>query len=131
MAGIGAEAQPDHAADPVRPQQGRLPGDRRAPVVPGHHGLLLAERVHQRDDVAGQVQDRVVADRLGRGALAVAALVRGHRVESGRRQRDELVPPGVPALGEAVQQHHQRPAAGLGDVHPEAAGVDEPVSDAG
>jgi hypothetical protein len=98
--------------------------------MPDHHGLLRAERVHQRDDVSGQVQDRIVADRRGRGRLAVTALVRGYRVESGRCQCGELVPPGVPALGEAVQQQHQRPLAGLGDMHPQAAGINEPVGHA-
>ena len=124
-------AQPDHPADPVRPQQRGVPGHRRAPVVPGDDRLLLAERVHQPDDIAGQVQDRVGVRAGGLVGAAVPALVRRHGVEAGGGQRDQLMTPGVPGFGEAVQQQHQRAAARLGDVHPQATHFQVPMSDSG
>src|SRR6185437_17065333 len=40
------------------------------------------------------------------------------RAEAGLAERDELVAPGPPELGEAVQQQHERPVAAFGDVEP-------------
>ena len=104
-----------------------MPGDRRSPVVAGDDRLVLTERVHQRDDVAGQVQDGVLADAGVRPArcagAAVAALIRSHRVIASGGERGELMPPGVPALREAVQQQDERTLPRLGDVHVQAAGL--------
>jgi hypothetical protein len=38
-----------------------------------------------------------------------------------------LVPPGIPALREAVTKNDQRPLALFGEVHLNAVGVDESV----
>ena len=81
------------------------------------------------DEVADQMDLGVVAH-LGRHVgLAVPALVGRQHVEAGIGQRDELVTPRVPALGEPVAQHHRGPVGRprLGDVHADAVGVDEPV----
>jgi hypothetical protein len=130
-AGAVGHAQPDHPADPVRPQQRGVPGHRRAPVVPGQHRLPFAEYVHQPDDVAGQVQDGVRIRGRRAAGPAVPALIRRDRVESGGGQRGQLVTPRVPRLREAVQQQHERPAARLGDMHPQAADVEVAMSDSG
>ena len=97
----------------------------------GDHGLLLAERGDQADDVADQVQLRVLVDGLGRSRLPVAALVGGDRVVAGLGQRRELVAPRVPGLGEAVAEHDEGTLAGLGDVHLDAVGLDGAVLDVG
>jgi len=100
--------------------------------VPDDHGLPLAQRLDQPDGVADQVQDRVGLDRLRPARAAIAALVRSDRVEARLGKRGQLVAPGVPALGEAVQQQHRRARARLGDVHAQpAAGVDQTVVDLG
>ena len=52
--GVG-NAQADDAAHAVWAQQRGVPGDGCAPVVADHHRLLLAQRLHQADDVADQV----------------------------------------------------------------------------
>src|SRR6185436_4516684 len=49
------------------------------------------------------------------------------RVESSVGEHAQLVLPGAPELGEAVQEQDQRPRPGLGDVEPAAVGEDEPV----
>ena len=100
-----------------------MPGHRRAPVVPGDERPLLPERVHQRDHVAGQVQDRVLVGGLRAAGAAVAALVGRDGVKACLGQRGELMPPRVPALGEPVQQHDQRALARLGHVHAQPARV--------
>ena len=51
----------------------------------------------------------------------VAAHVGRDHVVAGLGQRPDLVTPGVPELGEAVQQDHQRPGAGLDVVQSDAA----------
>ena len=43
----------------------------------------------------------------------IAAHVGRHHVVAGLGQRPDLVAPGVPELGEAVQQNHERAGAGL------------------
>ena len=80
-------AQPDHAAEAIRPQQRGVPCDRRAPVVAGDDRGRLAERVEQPDHVADQMEQRVLVDRLRRVGLAVAAHVGRHRVVAGIGQR--------------------------------------------
>ncbi len=94
------------------------------------HSLLSAERVHQPDDVSGQVQHRVGLGIVGAAGPAVTALVGRDRVVAGRRERRELMTPGVPGLGKAVQQQHERPGAGLRDVHGQAADIDDTVGHA-
>ena len=43
------------------------------------------------------------------------------------RERGELVPPGVPAFGEAVQEYDERALALLRDVQPDAVHFDRTV----
>jgi hypothetical protein len=97
--------------------------------VPDDHGPLRADGVEHAQRVAHEVQDRVPLDGLRRVAAAVPPLVRGNGVEARRRERDELVPPRVPALGEPVEQQHGRPGAGLGEVQADPFDLDVPVGD--
>jgi len=82
-----------------------MPGDRRARVVADDHRRRRLQRVEQPDHVADEVQDRVLVDRMRRIGLAVATHSGGHRVEAGRRERQQLVAPRDPALWKAVAQH--------------------------
>src|SRR5207244_11187371 len=76
------------------------------------------------DEIADEMKDRVLIDRLGAIALAVAAHVRRDRMKTGRSQRIKLVAPGVPALRKAVAEQHERALAELGDVQADAVGLD-------
>ncbi len=122
----------DHAAHLVGAHLRDGPRDGRAPVVTCDDGAVRAERVDEPDRVPRQVQDRVLVRLGGAAGAGVAALVGGDGVESGLGERGELVPPGVPAFGEAVQEQDERPFARLGDVHAQAAlGLDEAMRDLG
>ena len=70
--------------------------------------------------------DRVVAARR-LVAGAVPAQIGGDHPEAGVGQPDQLVPPGPPELRETVQQQHERPGPGLGDVQADAVGADHPM----
>ena len=95
-----------------------VPGDERTPVVPDDDRRFLAERVDQADHVGRQVMDVVVVDAGRLVALAVAAQVGRNRVKPCLGRRRQLVPPGVPGLGESVQEDDERALAHFGD--PEA-----------
>ena len=94
------------------------PGDAAAPVVPGQQRGLGAAFVDETGDVAGQLVDVVGMDAVWLGGQVVAAQVGGDDPESRRRQRCDLPPPAIPELGEAVQQHDQRPLTSLHVMQP-------------
>ena len=104
---------------------GQRPGDQAAQAVADHDRVRLAQRPDQPGRVGGGRDQVVAAGRLV--AAAVAAQVHRDRAEARLGQRGQLMAPGPPELGEAVQQQHQRPVAGLGDVEPGAVGADRPV----
>ncbi len=99
------------------------------PVVTHDDGLLLPQLFDQGDHVANEVEQGVGRDVRRLLAAGVAALVGGDDPVPGRRQRPELVTPGVPALRPAVQQQDQRPLPLLGDVQPDPVHVDEAVGE--
>ena len=108
-----------------------MPRPCRVPVVPGDHGMVVAENVDNAGHIRGHLDHRVVLD-CGRGGGApVAAQVRGDGVIAGISQCGELAAPGVPQFGEAVQQQDQRAVSGLGQVDIDAVGVDGAVRDGG
>ena len=64
-AGENGTDSPADGAEHVRPQQGRVPRDRRAPVVADDDGLLRAERADEGDVVGDVAQHPVVVDAGG------------------------------------------------------------------
>ena len=85
-----------------------VPGHRRAPVVAHDHGLFDACCVEHAHEVTDQMQLGVGADVVGHVGLAVPALIGCEHVVAGVAERSQLMAPRVPALGEAVAQHHGR-----------------------
>ena len=71
--------------------------------------LPLAQRPHQIDQIADQMEDREVLCPLGRLGLAIAAHIGRHDPVARRRQRLDLRGPADCQFGEAVDQQHQRP----------------------
>src|SRR6266852_6912859 len=69
------------------------------------------------DDVADEVEYRILVNGIRAVGGAVAALVRRDYAVSSGRERVDLVPPGVPGLRPAVQEQDKGPLAMLGDVH--------------
>jgi hypothetical protein len=92
----------------VRAEHRRMPGDRRAPIMTDNDRLLLAERRDQRDHVADIVDDAVGVDLRRRSAAAKTAHVGGDDVETRRRDRRDLMPPGIGQFRPAMAEHHQR-----------------------
>lgn len=95
--------------------------------MPDDDGVLRLEGVEHADEIADHVEDRVLIDRFGPVTLPIAAHVGCDRVVAGRRQRLELVAPGVPAFRKAVAEQHHRPLALLGDVEADAVRLDPPL----
>ena len=88
------------------------------------HGLFVAQRRDQPDDVIDDFDLIIGVDGFGFVALAIAAHVGRDDMIARRRERGELVTPAVPAFGKAVEQQHQRTFAGFGDVELDAVGGD-------
>ncbi|TXT53633.1 MAG: hypothetical protein BAJATHORv1_140013 [Candidatus Thorarchaeota archaeon] len=110
--------QPLHQLGIVHTQP---PGDHPTPVVAHDEGPLAAEGVDQTPDVGSEPVDGVARHAGRLVAQVIPPLVRHHDPVSSPDQGRDLVVPGVPALGEAVEQHGQgtvhRP--GHDDVEPE------------
>ncbi|GAA2617990.1 hypothetical protein GCM10009863_34960 [Streptomyces axinellae] len=95
------------------------------------HGGALFECVQETHGVPDGVQQGVFLDAVGAIGAAVAALVGGYGMESRGGQCGQLMTPGVPRLGEAVEQHDQWARSCLGQVHTQAADAEVPVGNAG
>ena len=96
---------------------------------PTTHGLRRAQGADERDDVAHQVEHRVVGDVVGRRGRAEATLVGRDHVEPGICQRLHLVAPRICRLRKPVEEHHQRPpgtGADLDDPHRDAVQLQDP-----
>ena len=100
-------AEPRDPGEDVRTEHGRVPGDRRAPIMADDDGLFLAKRRHEGDHVADGVEDGVGADVTRRAALPIAAHVGRHDMETGVGQGRDLVPPGIGQFGPAVAEQHK------------------------
>jgi hypothetical protein len=123
-AGDERDAHAAHAGDARWVQQGQLPHDDRAPVVPDEDGLVDAELVEDADEVAGEVEDVVGLDRLRAARAAVAPLVRREDPVAGSGQRRDLAPPRVGELGEPVGEDDGGPLALVDHVEVDPVGGD-------
>jgi hypothetical protein len=87
-----------------------------APVEAGQHGLLDAERVHQRDDVGGQGRLLAVANRAVRQEAGgpVAADKRHDDPVARRREHRGDIGEAVDVVGPSVQQNDRRSGRGAG-----------------
>jgi hypothetical protein len=100
--------------------------DPHAGVVAGHGEVLVAERVHQRGQVAGQGAGVVAV--LGFAGQPGAALVRRDHLEAAG-QPGHHQPPGVPGLRPAVDEQQRRPVAAGDHVLAQVPGVDVPAGE--
>jgi hypothetical protein len=114
--------------DAVGVQLGGCPGKAGARIVPNEHRPFFAECVHEAEDIGKLVAQAVALNILGCVRLADSTQVGRDGVVAGCGQCRELVAPRVPHLGKAMDHHHQRPVARLGDVHADPVGLDLPVA---
>jgi hypothetical protein len=125
VARIGSRVRGVHRAERAHRRRlapCRLPGDDAAPIVPDDVGPLLAQRADQRDDIGDERLDAIAAARLV--GEVVAAHVRRDGAVARSGERRQLEAPGVPELGEAVQEQHDRPFALLDQVEADAVRLD-------
>ena len=122
-------AHPDDAPHQIRTEQRGVPRDGRPPVVADEHCPRRAQGTDERDDVAHQVEHRVVGHVVGRRGRTEAALIGRDHVEPGLGQRLHLVAPRVRRLRKPVEEHHERPpvtGADLDDPHRHAVQLQVP-----
>jgi hypothetical protein len=107
-----------------------MPGHVRAPIVAHEDRALLAEVVEEPEHVVAERENVVRLDLARHRAPAVPAHVGGDRAVARRRQHGQLVPPGIPELGEAVAEDHGAALALLGDMELDSVGWDAAVGHA-
>src|SRR5207237_1364207 len=100
-------AERSHSSDPIRPQQCHIPGHNGSPIMPHYHCLLLAKHVYEANEITNQMQLSVLLDLAGTLSLPIAALVGSNGVVARLRQGGQLVAPGVPGFGKAMQKQDQ------------------------
>src|SRR5260370_9044426 len=86
-----------------------MPRERRTPTVPRNRRSFGAERIKESHHIADEMKQGVLVDRFRSVGSTVTPHIGSDGVESGCRQRPELVAPRIPALWKAVAQHDQRP----------------------
>ena len=100
--------QTRNGAKHVRPQQGAMPGDRRAPVVADDDAGRLAQGPDQIDHIPDQVQDRIGRRAFGLVGSAIAPHVGRDDMIACCAQRLDLRPPADRQFRKAVDQQDQR-----------------------
>ena len=98
--------------DALRMPHARVPGERPAPVVAHDRGLLRAERGHEARDILRENVDPVGVQPARLVALPIASQVGRDDSMARLREHRNLVAPRCPVLGKAVEEKHQRAAAG-------------------
>src|SRR5215472_6419125 len=91
------------------------------------HDLFHIGDLRAAYQIADRVKDRVLIDRLGPVALAVAEHVRGNDMEARLSQRVDLAAPGVRDFREAVAEQNKRALTLLDDIQADAIGLDDPL----
>ena len=115
------------AGEDVGMKPGRRPDDRRTPVVPDQDRLAFAQRMDEADQIADQRMDAIGIGLPEFRGTAIAALVDGDDAVAGPGDRRHLEAPGIPELGKAVDEDHQRSLALFDQMQPDAVDVDQPV----
>src|SRR5262249_4424789 len=119
------------APEAVGAQQCCLPSHRRPHVVASDYRLFGTESVDQTHYVADVMEQGVFLHLLRTVASPIAAQVGCHRTEPSLRQGPELMPPGIPALGNAMAEEYERAFTLLGDVQADAVRLDHPMRHVG
>jgi hypothetical protein len=110
-------------------EEGHLPGDEPAPVVPDDHCLLNFQCVEEPSQITDEMVDRVLIDCTRRISTPVAALIRSDCAKACRGESLQLMAPRIPELGPAVAEENRNARSRLCDVHGNAVGVDLPMGD--
>src|SRR5260370_27725988 len=106
-----------------------MPRERRTPTVPRNRRSFGAERIKESHHSADEMKQGVLVDRCRSVGSTVTSHIGRDGVESGCRQRRELVTPRVPALRKAVAQDDERPFPLFGKVEVDAVRLDHAMRD--
>ena len=91
-------------SDALRVEESGGPGDGGAPVVAGKEKLFGVELIGDGEDVGDEMGHGVVGGAAGFAAEIVAALVGDNDAEAGVGERRDLLVPGIPEFGKAVEK---------------------------
>ncbi len=91
-----------------------------------HHRCVRTERIGKADQIAGNLLKPIGLDGIGLVRTAIAAHVDRAGGEPGRGNRADLVTPGIPAFGKAVDHDRQRPLPLDRAAQAYLAGIDHP-----
>jgi hypothetical protein len=91
-------------SDAVWVQECNAPSDGRAPIVAGEENAVLAKLIGDGEDIGDEMWNGVggCAPRLA--AFVVATLIGNYDSETGNCEGLDLIAPGIPEFGEAVQE---------------------------
>jgi len=90
--------------DALRMQEGDTPGDGGAPVVACEEDARLTEMIGDGENVGSEMRERVGGGAAWFAARVVAALIWNDDAEAGGGERLDLVAPGKPEFGKAVEE---------------------------
>src|SRR5260221_11571317 len=93
------------------------------------HTPVDAERIEHPGEVSDEVALSVGFDRLRAVGIAIAALVGCDRAKARIGECAHLMAPRIPELWKAMAEDDRIARAGLGNVHSDAVGIDEFVSE--
>ena len=98
----------------LRMKERNAPGDGGAPIVASEEDARLAEMIGDGENVGNEMRERVGGGAAWFAACVVAALVWNDDAEAGGGEGLDLVAPGIPEFGEAVEEEDDGPVRRAG-----------------
>jgi len=93
--------------DALGVEESDAPGDGGAPVVTGEEEFFGVELAGDDQDVGGEMREGVVGGAARFAAEVVAALVGDDDAEAGGGEGLDLLVPGIPEFGEAMEENRE------------------------
>ena len=90
--------------DALRMQEGNAPSDGGAPIVACEEDARSAEMIGDGKNVGREMRKRVGGSATRFAAGVVTALIGNDDAEAGSGERLDLMVPGIPEFGEAVEE---------------------------
>ncbi len=92
-------------SDALRMQKGNAPSDGGAPIVACEEDARLTEIIGDGENVGNEMRERVEGSATRFAARVVTALIGNDDAEAGGGERLDLMVPGIPEFGEAVEEN--------------------------
>src|SRR6266851_8930340 len=101
-------AQAGDGCENIRAEYRRVPGNGGAPIMADNDGLVFSERRDQRDHVPDVIENTVRIDIGGGAGAAKTPHIGRCDMEARRRNRRDLMPPGIGQFRPAMAKQNQR-----------------------